>query len=91
MARRRSRVLIPQAKHGLDRLKVEVMRGQGYAVNPDRPDAVKFEVARSAGIPLNPGYNGHLSTEQAGKIGGRIGGPMVRELIRMAQQTLAKR
>lgn len=83
--------MIPQAQKGLDRLKVQVMREQGFAVNPERPDAVKYEVARAVGIPLNPDYNGHLSTKQAGKIGGRIGGPMVREMVRIAQQALAKR
>lgn len=89
MARKR-RAVVPGAERALDRLKAEVMREQGYAVNPEHPENVKYEVARNLGIPLKQGYNGNLSTEMAGKVGGQIGGKMVREMIRMAQQQLAK-
>lgn len=90
MARRRSRTpIIPEARQGLNQLKAEVMRQQGYSVDPARPDQVKYEVAHSIGIPLNKGYNGSLKTEDAGKIGGEIGGAMVREMIRRAQESLA--
>ena len=66
------------------------MRNQGYHVNPERPDLVKYEVARTLGVPLQQGYNGQLSSEDAGRIGGPIGGAMVKELVRMAQQKLAE-
>lgn len=91
MARRRSRnsLVVPEAGQSLDAFKVQVMQKAGYAVNPEQPNNVKFDVARSLGIPLTPGNNGQLTTEDAGKIGGQIGGTMVRELIRMAQQKLA--
>lgn len=89
MARRRKPV-VPEAGRGLDWLKAKVMSEEGYRVNPQRPDNVKYEIARSKGIPLEEGYNGHLSTEDAGKIGGEIGGAMVREMIRMAQEQLAQ-
>ncbi|MBP1154676.1 MULTISPECIES: alpha/beta-type small acid-soluble spore protein [unclassified Paenibacillus] len=92
MAKRRSRrPVVPGAGHGLDILKAEVMQRAGYAVNRERPDLVKYEVARSLGVPLQPGGNGSLPTEQAGKVGGQIGGRMVREMIRMAQEQLTKR
>jgi len=93
MARRRSRnrLVVPNASQGVDRFKAEVMKRQGYAVNTNRPEDVKYEVARSIGIPLNADGNGQLTTEQAGKIGGQIGGTMVREMIRMAQQTLLEK
>lgn len=92
MARRgRRRLLVPEAAQALDALKADVMRREGYAVNPARPDDVKYEVARSIGVPLQPGNGGELRTEEAGKIGGRIGGTMVREMIRMAQEKLAER
>jgi hypothetical protein len=91
MARRRSkRPVVPEAGQGLDWLKGQVMKREGYQVNPERPDQVKFEVARQLGVPLQQGYNGHLRTEDAGKIGGEIGGAMVRELVRMAQERLAQ-
>ncbi|WP_282939851.1 alpha/beta-type small acid-soluble spore protein [Paenibacillus sp. RC67] len=90
MARRRSssRLLVPNASQGMEHFKGEVMSQQGFAVNMNKPDEVKYEVAKTLGIPLSPNDNGRLTTEQAGKIGGRIGGSMVKEMIRMAQQKL---
>ena len=87
----RRRPVVPGAGRGLDQFKAEVMKRQGYAFNAERPDQVKYVVARTLGIPLQaPGANGQLTTEQAGKVGGRIGGTMVREMIRMAQEQLAQ-
>jgi len=74
----------------MDKLKGEVMRQLGYQVDPSRPDELKYAVAMREGIPLTRGYNGHLTTEQAGKIGGRIGGQLVRELVRRAQASLVR-
>jgi small acid-soluble spore protein D (minor alpha/beta-type SASP) len=80
--------LVPNAKSGLNNLKGEVMRNKGYQVDPNHPEAVKYEVAKEVGVPLKKGYNGDLTAKQAGKIGGNIGGPMVREMIKMAQKNL---
>lgn len=52
-------------------------------------DQFKFEVASELGIPLQAGYNGNLTTHDAGRIGGRIGGRVVKVLIRMAEEQLA--
>jgi small acid-soluble spore protein D (minor alpha/beta-type SASP) len=70
--------------------QAEVLRKEGYAVDPARPNMAKYEVAQSIGVPLQPGYNGNLEAERAGKVGGAIGGLMVRELVRMAQQQLTQ-
>ena len=51
---------------------------------------MKFEIAEELGIPLTDGYNGKLTSEQAGKIGGPIGGNMVKEMVRLAQEQLAR-
>ncbi len=67
------------------------MSKEGYSVNPARPDDVKYEVAEELGVPLSPDGNGNLTTEEAGQVGGKIGGTMVREMIRLAQERLAKR
>ncbi|WP_442956425.1 alpha/beta-type small acid-soluble spore protein [Paenibacillus sp. YIM B09110] len=88
MARRR--YTVPGAEQAMQAFKADVMKREGYAVNPNRPDDVKFEVAKELGIPLQSGYNGELSTEDAGHIGGKIGGSMVREMIRLAQDKLSK-
>ncbi|MFD0959112.1 alpha/beta-type small acid-soluble spore protein [Paenibacillus chungangensis] len=92
MARRRSRkYAVPGVEQGMQTFKANVMKNEGYAVNPSRPDDVKYEVAKEIGVPLQEGNNGELSTESVGHVGGKIGGPMVRELIRLAQEELTKR
>ncbi|CAM4499267.1 hypothetical protein HMSSN036_73710 [Paenibacillus macerans] len=73
----------------LKQFKAEVMRREGYPVDPQHPDDVKYEVAESLGVPLKEGDNGDLTSEEAGKIGGAIGGSMVREMIRLAKQKLS--
>lgn len=90
MARRRRNYAVPGVDSGMQTLKAEVMKREGYQVDASRPDNVKFEVAKELGIPLKPQGNGNLTTEDAGHIGGKIGGSMVKELIRMAQDQLSK-
>ncbi|QMV44997.1 alpha/beta-type small acid-soluble spore protein [Cohnella cholangitidis] len=90
MARRR-KLVVPGAEEGVSAFKAEVMSKEGYSVNPARPDDVKYEVAEELGVPLQRGRNGQLTTEEAGQVGGTIGGAMVREMIRLAQEKLAKR
>lgn len=90
MARRRSRqYAFPVPPSAIDSFKAQVMKNEGYAVNPEQPNNVKYEVARTLGVPLQQGDNGHLRTEEAGRVGGQIGGAMVKEMIRIAQQRLA--
>ncbi|MEH7377155.1 MULTISPECIES: alpha/beta-type small acid-soluble spore protein [Bacillaceae] len=84
MARRRNKILVPEARNGLDVLKAKV-------ANTENPEDAKFEAAEEVGVPLKKGYNGQLTSEQAGKVGGRLGGSMVRELVKMAQENLAKK
>ncbi|WP_152395955.1 alpha/beta-type small acid-soluble spore protein [Paenibacillus guangzhouensis] len=86
---RRRKYAVPGVERGMQQFKAEVMRSEGYNVNLDRPDDVKYEVAKELGVPLVPGDNSDLTTGSAGKVGGRIGGSMVREMIRLAQQKLA--
>ncbi len=44
----------------------------------------KMETAREVGVPLNDGYNGELTSKQAGSIGGQ----MVKKLIQQAESNL---
>ncbi|AZU60057.1 alpha/beta-type small acid-soluble spore protein [Neobacillus mesonae] len=78
---RRNKILVPEARQGLDQLKAKVVQSQS-------PEDAKFEAAEEVGVPLKKGYNGQLTSEQAGKVGGRLGGSMVRELVKMAQENL---
>lgn len=88
MARRRRRPLVPESRQALDQFKASVMKQQGYRVNPEQPNDVKYEVAEEVNVPLKKGYNGQLTSHQAGKVGGQIGGNMVRELVRLAQERM---
>ena len=88
---KRNKILVPSARGELDKLKSRVMKEQGYNVDTNNPDEVKYEIADELGIPLKKGYNGNLTAEQAGKIGGPIGGNMVKEMIRMAQEQMIRK
>lgn len=70
----------------------------GRAVEEEYRDALehmKYDVARELGIDLKPGYNGDMTTRDAGRIGGQLGGylggNMVRKMIRFAEEEMAKR
>jgi small acid-soluble spore protein D (minor alpha/beta-type SASP) len=53
----RNRILIPQAKAGLNKFK--------------------WEAAKEVGVTLNEGYNGDLTSREAGSIGGQMVKKMV--------------
>ena len=87
---RKKRILVPEARKQLDQLKADVMKAKGYTVDVNQPDSVKYEVAKELGIPLSENHNGKLTSKQAGKIGGPIGGSMVKEMVRLAQEQMTK-
>ncbi|WP_079526131.1 alpha/beta-type small acid-soluble spore protein [Halobacillus hunanensis] len=84
----RNKTLVPGARKDLDLLKARVMKEKGYNTDPTN---VKYEVAKEQGVPLKKGYNGQLTSEQAGKVGGPIGGNMVKEMVKMAQENMKKK
>jgi small acid-soluble spore protein D (minor alpha/beta-type SASP) len=57
MASRNNRILIPEAKEGLNKFKLES--------------------AREIGVSLKDGYNGDLTSREAGSIGGQMVKKMV--------------
>jgi small acid-soluble spore protein D (minor alpha/beta-type SASP) len=81
---RNSKILVPEARQALNDLKAQV----AGTMNADQ---AKFEIAREIGVPLRKGNNGDLTTREAGKVGGRLGGGMVRELVKIAQQSMRKK
>lgn len=81
---RRNKILVPEARKELDNLKAKV-------VNTQSPVNAKFEAAKEVGVPLKQGYNGQLTSKQAGQVGGKLGGSMVRELVKIAQENLSKK
>ena len=59
-------------------------------VVPEAKEALnrfKYEVANEVGVTLKDGYNGNLSSRDAG----RIGGNMVRKLIQQAENNMANK
>lgn len=81
---RRNKILVPEARTQLDQMKAKL-------ADTANPDHAKFEVARELGIPLKKGKNGQLTSEQAGKVGGRLGGQMVKELTKIAMENLHRK
>ncbi len=88
MVGKRNRLLVPEAKEQVDKLKQRVIEKQGYQVSNE--EDIKYEIAKAENIPLQKGYNGTLTSKQAGQIGGKIGGSMVKEMIAMAQNQMGK-
>ena len=48
-------------------------------------DNFKMEVANELGVPLKNGYNGNLTSAQAGSVGGE----MVRQMIKKQEQAMS--
>ena len=80
---RRRKPLVQGSQAGLDQLKARLQ-------NVSEPDQAKYEVAQELHIPLKHGYNGHLTAHDAGRIGGQLGGSMVKEMIRSAKAQMFK-
>ncbi len=58
-----------------------------YSVVPEAKEALnkfKYEVASEVGVNLKQGYNGDLSSRDAGKIGGQ----MVKKMIQQAENNM---
>lgn len=50
-------------------------------------DKFKMEVANELGVPLKSGYNGDLTSKQAGSVGGE----MVRQMIKRQEEEMSGR
>lgn len=88
MAKKKNRLLVPEAREQVNAFKTRIMN-ESLQMNIQDHEHVKMEVAKRLDIPLQKKGNGHLKSEDVGKIGGVIGGTMVKEMIRLAQQSLA--
>jgi small acid-soluble spore protein D (minor alpha/beta-type SASP) len=98
MAKRSNDPLVPGAQSALDQLKLQVAQEVGWnSTNLSdlqmQIDQQKFEVASSIAVPLQQGYNGEITSRQAGsvggRLGGRLGGQMVKQMIAQAEQSLS--
>ena len=69
MAKNGNSSLVPEAREALNKFKMEAANEVG--VN-------KMEAANEVGVNLKQGYNGDLTSKQAGSIGGQ----MVKKMIK---------
>ncbi|ADY56569.1 small acid-soluble spore protein alpha/beta type [Syntrophobotulus glycolicus DSM 8271] len=85
--------------NSLNQLKYEISKELGYIHSGPQEyqgflDRTKYEVANELGITLNQGYNGEISSRDAGRIGGniggKIGGNMVKKLIAYTESNMIK-
>ena len=68
-------------------MKDTANNNSNYSVVPEAKEALnkfKYEVANEVGVNLKQGYNGDLSSRDAG----RIGGQMVKKLIQQAENQM---
>jgi small acid-soluble spore protein D (minor alpha/beta-type SASP) len=91
---RRRKLLVPDSREAMETLKAQVIADKSTPQTPRSAASVSNQgsvasVASRLGIPYQPSDNGNMTTRQAGKIGGQIGGTMVQRLIQLAEQNLA--
>ncbi|WP_028778178.1 alpha/beta-type small acid-soluble spore protein [Shimazuella kribbensis] len=90
MSRRRKRnPLVPGSRAQLDNLQTKLISeelGKSFA----NKEEAKMELAKELGVPLKAGSNRDLRSEDAGKVGGAMGGRLVKELVAMSIKSLQK-
>lgn len=90
MSRRRKRnPLVRGSRDQLDHLQTKLISrelGKSFA----NKEEAKLELAKELGVPLKQGSNRDLRSEDAGKVGGAMGGRLVKELVAMSLESLKK-
>lgn len=90
MSRRRKRKpLIPQARTKLDELQTKLISEELGREFRNKEQA-KMELAKELGVPLKEGDNASLKAGDAGKVGGAMGGRLVKELVAMSLKSLQR-
>ncbi|SFI95757.1 small, acid-soluble spore protein, alpha/beta type [Thermoflavimicrobium dichotomicum] len=91
MARRKKRQpLVPEARQELDQLQVKLIN-QALGTQAKNPEEMKMEMAKQLGILYNQQGNEDMKAKDAGKIGGAIGGQLVKKLVQMSLDALSRR
>lgn len=83
---------LSRATIGLNRLEVKQRMANntsgGNRINvpqaKDALDNMKYEIARELGVNLKQGYNGDLTSRQAGSVGGQ----MVKKMIKSYEESM---
>jgi hypothetical protein len=74
----------------LDQLQTKLISEDLGRSFPNKEEA-KLELAKELGVPLKAGSNRDLRSEDAGKVGGAMGGRMVKELVALSLQSLEQK
>jgi len=74
----------------LDELQTDLI-SQELGRSFHNKEEAKLELAKELGVPLKAGSNRDLRAEDAGKVGGAMGGRLVKELIARSLQSLEKK
>ena len=64
--------------------KRQIEQKEAYSKAKSAMDNMKYEVANELGVNLKKGYNGDLTSKQAGSIGGE----MVRRMIKRQEEQM---
>jgi small acid-soluble spore protein D (minor alpha/beta-type SASP) len=87
--RRKRRPLVADSRYQLDHLQTKLISedlGRSFA----NKEEAKLELAKELGVPLKSGSNRDLRSKDAGKVGGAMGGRLVKELVAMSLKSLQK-
>ncbi|MCH5583486.1 small, acid-soluble spore protein, alpha/beta type [Shimazuella sp. AN120528] len=88
--RRKRRPLVASSRNQLDQLQTKLL-SEDLGRSFTSKDEAKLELAKELGVPLKPGSNRDLRSEDAGKVGGAMGGRLVKELVAMSLKSLQKK
>ena len=93
MANNSNKKLVPEAMTALDKFKYEVASEVGVNLKASSKakkeaqsalDRFKMEVASEIGVNLKEGYNGDLTSAEAGSVGGN----MVKKMIQQVENNM---
>ena len=81
-----ARMEVPQAKESMDKyINIVLFEANRLKeLTNDAMDKFKMEVASELGVNLKDGYNGDLTSKEAGSIGGE----MVRQMIKKQEESM---
>lgn len=89
MSRRRRKPLVPEARGELDQLQTKLI-SEELGRNFHSKEEAKVELAKELGVPLKASDNQDLRAGDAGKVGGAMGGRLVKELVAMSLRSLER-
>ncbi|RAL25591.1 alpha/beta hydrolase [Thermoflavimicrobium daqui] len=88
--RRKRRLLVPEAEPKMEKLQMKLLN-ESMGIHASNREEMKVEVAKQLGIPYNQQGNKEMKAKDAGKMGGAMGGQLVKELVQMSLESLSRK